>query len=102
MPEGELSTADVDALGDRFHDIYEAQFGEGAGFPEAGVMITGFTVRATLETPKPMLPKVDAVILQDYAKGMISHRLAARIFTEAAARGNSHFAWQLRITRDER
>jgi rfaE bifunctional protein kinase chain/domain len=42
---------------------------------------------AILARVKSLLPKADAVILQDYAKGMISHRLAARLFTEAQARG---------------
>ena len=75
MPNGELSSIDVGELGDRFHDIYDAQFGEGAGFPEAGVMITGFTVRATLETPKPMLPKVD-----EKSSGAIVERSQRRVY----------------------
>jgi N-methylhydantoinase A len=59
MPNGALSAADVDAIGSRFGEIYESLFGEGAGFSSAGVVITNFTVRATLETPKPRLPKLD-------------------------------------------
>jgi rfaE bifunctional protein kinase chain/domain len=38
---------------------------------------------------KTLLPKADAVILQDYAKGLISHRLAARIFIEARGAGKA-------------
>jgi N-methylhydantoinase A len=59
MPNGELTLADVDAIGSRFGEIYETLFGEGAGFSSAGVVITNFTVRATLETSKPRLPKLD-------------------------------------------
>lgn len=59
MANGDLSDADVAALEARFGGIYDALFGEGAGFAEAGVIITNLTVRATLETPKPTLPKVD-------------------------------------------
>jgi N-methylhydantoinase A len=59
MPNGELSPDDVAAIGERFGVIYEGLFGQGAGYAEAGVIITNVTVRATLETAKPLLPRVD-------------------------------------------
>ncbi len=59
MPNGELSVDDGAAIGQRFGVIYEGLFGQGAGYAEAGVIITNFTVRATLETAKPTLPFVD-------------------------------------------
>jgi N-methylhydantoinase A len=52
---GVLTDADVSAIDDNFTRIYEERYGQGAGFREAGVHITGFQVRASGLTYKPKL-----------------------------------------------
>ena len=59
MPNGELGAADATALGQRFGEIYTSLFGAGSGYAEAGVEITNFTIRATVETPNPQLPPLN-------------------------------------------
>jgi len=45
----------VRALVERFEETYEAVYGRGAGFREAGVELTTFRVEAIGRTPKPSI-----------------------------------------------
>src|SRR5690606_37428728 len=47
-----ITAADVDAMVDRFVDIYEGRFGKGAAFLDGGVEITTFRVVATSPVPR--------------------------------------------------
>ncbi len=49
---GVLSPQDTEALVDIFGDVYEKLFGEGSGFREGGIEITGFQLRASGLTEK--------------------------------------------------
>ena len=48
----EITAADVNAMVDRFVEIYEGRFGKGASFVEGGVEITTFRVVATSPVPR--------------------------------------------------
>lgn len=50
---GELADADMATIDEDFGRIYEALFGEGAGYREGGVEITSLQVRADCVTEKP-------------------------------------------------
>jgi N-methylhydantoinase A len=52
---GVLLDGDIPAIDDDFSRIYEERYGQGAGFREAGVHITGFQLRASGLTYKPKL-----------------------------------------------
>lgn len=58
VPGGELDQAGVDALGDRFEARYEALYGKGSGFRDAGLQLITYRVRAvgTLRI-RPELPE---------------------------------------------
>jgi N-methylhydantoinase A len=49
---GEATAADVNAMVERFVEVYEGRFGKGAAFLEGGVEITTFRVVATSPVPK--------------------------------------------------
>jgi N-methylhydantoinase A len=55
---GRLDEERTRAIEGDFARVYAELFGEGSGFAEAGVVITNVTVRATVETSNPTLPKV--------------------------------------------
>jgi N-methylhydantoinase A len=59
IPNGTLDQAAVDEIAQWFAATYSEHFGEGSGYAEAGVEITNVTLRATLPTPKPSLPKIN-------------------------------------------
>jgi N-methylhydantoinase A len=55
VPGGVLQDDDIEELDRRFDRVYDERFGQGAGYRQAGVEITGFEVRATSNTYKPEL-----------------------------------------------
>jgi N-methylhydantoinase A len=58
---GALSAEDVSMLGKSFEERYELRFGKGAGFPDAGIQLITYRVRAVGQLPiRPELPTVDA------------------------------------------
>lgn len=56
-PEGTFNAAAVDALVERFDELYEQRFGKGSGFREAGVEIVTFRVDARARMDKPSLAR---------------------------------------------
>jgi N-methylhydantoinase A len=52
------NAADVAALTERFHEVYEGVFGPGAGYREGGVVITGLGVRVNVPVAKPAIGRV--------------------------------------------
>ncbi|MET0180475.1 MAG: hydantoinase/oxoprolinase family protein, partial [Novosphingobium sp.] len=56
---GRLDTADeIRAFTEHFHGHYEQIFGQGAGYRQGGMMVTGLGIRLTIPTPKPVIAKV--------------------------------------------
>ncbi len=55
VPDGRLTSADLDALVSRFEELYEQAYGKGTGYRKAGIEISTFRLLATLRMPKPAL-----------------------------------------------
>lgn len=53
--EGELTSADIDAVVDRFESLYERRYGEGSAFKAGGIEMTEFRVRGVGPLPTPEL-----------------------------------------------
>jgi N-methylhydantoinase A len=60
FPAGQVDDASVRSLVERFEATYEATYGEGAGFREAGIELTTFRVDAIGRTRKPRIAEVSA------------------------------------------
>jgi N-methylhydantoinase A len=60
FPPGAVDDASVRSLVERFEATYEATYGEGAGFREAGIEMTTFRVDAIGRTRKPRIAEVSA------------------------------------------
>lgn len=57
VPGGEVSAQDVAGVGTAFERNYEALYGEGSGFPDAGTQIITYRTRAVGQLPiSPQLP----------------------------------------------
>lgn len=57
VANGTLSDEDVSLLGKTFEDRYEKRFGKGSGFPDAGIQVITYRVRAVGQLPiRPELP----------------------------------------------
>lgn len=55
--DGDLSDEDVALIGKRFEEGYEQRFGKGSGFPDAGMQLITYRVRAIGKLPiQPQLP----------------------------------------------
>jgi len=58
VPGGVLSGEDIAQVGKEFERIYDSLYGEGSGFPDAGVQIITYRVRAIGTMPiQPKLPE---------------------------------------------
>jgi N-methylhydantoinase A len=55
VPAGPISAATVKTVVERFEETYEAVYGKGAGFREAGIEMTTFRVEIIGRTPKPSI-----------------------------------------------
>ncbi|MBW1999595.1 MAG: hypothetical protein JRJ29_16745 [Deltaproteobacteria bacterium] len=52
--EGELGTRDLDAVCDRFEELYEGKYGQGSAYREAGMVIVCLRLRAIGYLKKPV------------------------------------------------
>lgn len=75
VPAGKLSSGDVDELARRFDSAYEAAYGRGSGFREAGIEITLFRVRGVGKMAKPALTE-HKIASQDASEAGIGERRA--------------------------
>ncbi|MDP2663014.1 MAG: hydantoinase/oxoprolinase family protein, partial [Dehalococcoidia bacterium] len=60
VPDGELGSAEVEAVLESFETKYEELYGKGAAFREAGMEAITFHVVGTGRTMKPVLPRLEA------------------------------------------
>jgi N-methylhydantoinase A len=67
MPSGPVTEETVGGLIENFERTYEERFGAGAGYREAGIVVTGFRVRAHGRVRKPQVVEREATKTAKFA-----------------------------------